>query len=201
MTLTGRPAKRQQHSFTKGEAMANGGEIVGKRGNPWRIAGWSLVGLLLLLPAVAMRFTSEVNWTASDFLFAALLMGGVGGAFELAVRMTRSNFYRGGIGAALAAAFLIVWATGAVGMIGDEGDAYNFLFLAVILVALAGAAMARFRSLGMAWAMLVAGAAHIAVSLAGITLDPRGAVFSVAFGLLWLLSAALFREAARSAQG
>jgi hypothetical protein len=179
--------------------MANGGEITGKRANPWRIAGWSLVGLLLLLPAVAMRFTSEVNWTAADFVFAAVLMGSVGGAFELAVRTTRSLAYRGGAGAALAASFLIVWASGAVGMIGDEDDSYNLLFLAVILVALAGAAIARFRAEGMAWAMLVAGAGHLAVSLAGATIDPRGALFSAAIGLIWLLSAALFREAARPA--
>ncbi len=178
--------------------MANSGEIIAKRANPWRIAGWSLVGLLLLLPAAAMQLSSEVNWTASDFVFAAILMGSVGGAFELAVRMNRNRAYRGGVGAALAAAFMIVWATGAVGMIGDEGDAYNLFFLAVILVALAGAVIARFRAEGMAFAMLVAAAAHIAVSLAGIAMDPRGAVFSTAFAGLWLLSAALFRKAAKA---
>jgi len=171
-------------------------EIIGNRANPWRIAAWSLAGLLLLLPAAAMQFTSEVSWTAFDFLFAAGMIGLVGGAFELAVRMTRSGFYRGGAGAALAAAFLIVWATGAVGMIGDEGDAYNLLFFGVILVALAGAVIARFQAEGMAWAMAVAAAAHLAVSLAGMPIDPRGALVSAAFAGLWLLSAALFRKAA-----
>ena len=187
------------HSFTKGEAMANSGEVMTKRANPWRIAGWSMVALLLLLPAVAMQFTSEVNWTASDFVFAAVLMCSVGAAFELAVRMSRDTAYRGGVGAALAAAFMIVWATGAVGMIGDEGDAFNVYFFAVILVALAGAAVARFRAPGMAAAMLVAGVAQIAVSLAGMTIDPRGGIVSAVFGCLWLLSAALFRESARRA--
>jgi hypothetical protein len=186
-----------RHSFTKGEYMANSGQIAAGRANPWRIAGWSIAALLLLLPAAAMRFTGEVNWTASDFVFAAGLMGGVGAAFELAVRASGDKAYRGGVGAALAASFLIVWATGAVGMVGDEGDGFNLLFLAVILVALAGAAIARFRSLGMAFAMLVAGAAHVAVSLAGFAIDPRGAVVSAGLGGLWLLSAFLFREAAR----
>ena len=181
--------------------MANGGETVGRRANPWRIGAWSIAGLLLLIPAVAMQFDSGVNWTAFDFLFAAGMIAIVGGAFELAVRATRNSAYRGGVGAALAAGFMIVWATGAVGMIGDEGDAYNLLFFAVILVALGGAALARFRAPGMAWAMAVAAAARVAVALAGMTMDPRGGLVSAAFGALWLLSAALFRKAARAAGG
>jgi hypothetical protein len=183
----------------KGKAMANGGEMIARRANPWRIGAWSIAGLLLLLPAVAMRFDSGVNWTAFDFLFAAGMIAIVGGAFELAVRTTRNSAYRGAVGAALAAGFLIVWATGAVGMIGDEGDAYNLLFFGVILVALGGAALARFHARGMAWAMAVAAASHVAVSLVGMALDPRGGLVSAAFGGLWLLSAALFRRAARSA--
>lgn len=181
--------------------MANDGETIARRANPWRIAAWSMAGLLLLLPAAAMRFTSEVNWTAFDFLFAAGMIGFVGGAFELAVRMTRNLAYRAGAGAALAAAFMIVWATGAVGMIGDEGDAYNLLFFGVILVALAGAIIARFRAGGMVWAMAVAAAAHAAVSLAGLPIDPRGALVSTAMAGLWLLSAALFRMAEKVRQG
>lgn len=178
--------------------MANKGEVMSKGANPWRVAGWGLVALLLLLPAAAMQLTSEVNWTASDFVFAAILMCTVGGLFELAVRMRRGAAYRGGVGAALAAAFMIVWATGAVGMIGDEADAYNLYFFAVIIVGLAGAAVARFRAQGMACAMLVAAAAHVAVSVAGMTIDPRGGTVSAMFAGLWLLSAALFRRAART---
>ena len=40
----------------------------GRRGkNRWRPAIWGAAAFLLVLPAVAMQFTSEVNWTASDF--------------------------------------------------------------------------------------------------------------------------------------
>ena len=203
MTLTGRFGQCPTHSFTKGNGMANGGansgEVTARRANPWRLAGWGLVALLLLLPAAAMRFTSEVNWTASDFVFAAVLLGSVGGAFELAVRSSRDPFYRGGVAAALAAAFMIVWATGAVGMVGDQGDPFNLLFLALLPLALAGAALARFGARGMMWAMVVTGAAQVAISIAGIAIDPRGALVSAAFGGLWLLSAALFRESVRRA--
>ena len=39
-----------------------------RRGSVWRIAAWGLAGLILLLPLVAMQFTDEVEWTASDFV-------------------------------------------------------------------------------------------------------------------------------------
>jgi hypothetical protein len=178
--------------------MANDGEKSGeRRGMPWRIVAWGTAALLLLLPLIAMRFTDEVNWTGFDFIFAAVLIGSVGLAFELAVKMTRSNAYRAAVGAALAAAFLIVWANGAVGMIGSEDNPFNLLFYGVIAVALVGTLAARFRPAGMARAMIVAAIAHGAVAVAGLSSDLRGGVVSAAFAGLWLISAALFGKAAR----
>ncbi|HMG48559.1 MAG TPA: hypothetical protein VK614_14010 [Allosphingosinicella sp.] len=170
----------------------------GWRGSPWRIALWGAAALLLLLPAVAMQFTDEVKWTAADFVFAGALIGGVGLAFELAVRMTPDPFYRTGVAAALAAAFLIMWANGAVGMIGSEGNPFNLLFYGVIALALAGAVAARFRPAGMARAMGLAAAAHALTAIIGLFADLRGGMVSTAFAGLWLLSAWLFRRAARA---
>lgn len=172
----------------------------GGRMNPWRIAAWSLAALLLLLPLVAMQFTAEVNWTASDFVFAGVLIGSVGLALELAVRMSRNRAYRAGIAFALAAAFLILWSNGAVGMIGDEDNSYNLLFLGIIGLALLGSIAARFRAAAMAHTMIAAAVAHLAVALGGLSIDGHGAVLSAAFAGLWLLSAALFRKAAREAK-
>lgn len=172
----------------------------GDRMNPWRIAAWGLATLLLLLPLVAMQFTAEVDWTASDFLFAGILVGGVGLALELAVRMSRNRSYRTASGVALAAAFLIVWSNAAVGMIGDEDNSYNLLFLGVIAFALLGSIAARFRAAGMALAMAVAAAAHLAAALGGLSADRHGALVSAAFAGLWLLSAALFRKAGRDSK-
>lgn len=169
----------------------------GRRWSAWRIGGWGLAGSLLLAPLVAMQFTREVNWTAFDFLFAGVLIGGVGLLLELAARMTGNFAYRAGVGTALAAAFLAIWVNGAVGMIGSEHNPYNFLFLAVIAAAALGAVIASFRPAGMARAMLAAAAAQACIGFGGFTADPRGAVFSIAFAGLWLLSAALFRKAAR----
>lgn len=169
----------------------------GRRGSPWRVAAWSIAALLLLLPLVAMQFTNEVNWSLGDFIFAGLLIGIVGVTFELTVRVSRNYSYRAGVAFSLAAAFLTVWANGAVGMIGNEDNPYNLFFLGVILLALAGAVVARFRPSGMAGAMAAAAAAQVAFAIGGMPADFRGAVFSAAFGGIWLMSAALFWKAAR----
>lgn len=170
---------------------------LGRRGFPWRIVGWSIPAILLLLPLIAMRFTDEVNWTALDFVFAAVLFGSVGLAFELIVRKSRSLAYRFAAGLAVFTAFLTVWANGAVGMIGSEDNPYNLVFLGVILIALLGALVARFGSRGMMRAMAVAALGQVAAGAFGLGTDVRGAVLSMAFGGLWLLSAALFGHAAR----
>lgn len=176
-------------------------EIAGQqgagRGVLVRTALWSIAALLLVAPLVAMQLTDEVKWTPSDFVFAAIVFGTIGLVAELTVRMTRNRFSRAGAGFAVAAALVIVWANGAVGMIGSEGSAYNLLFYGVIALALAGAAAARFRPAGMALAMVAAAAAQSAAALGGLASDPLGAGFSLALSGLWLLSAALFRKAAR----
>ena len=172
--------------------MAKEAENVGRRGAvPWRILGWGLAALLLLLPLAA-----NAPWTASDFLFAGGLMAGVGLVFELTVRMSRSHAYRAGVAFALAAAFLIVWANGAVGMIGDEDNPYNLFFLGVIGLALAGAAIVGFRAAGMALAMAIAGVAQIVLAAVGMSTDLRGGVVSAILAGAWLVSATLFQKAA-----
>jgi hypothetical protein len=81
-----------------------------------RLALWTGAFALLLVPLIAMRFTDEVNWTLSDFVFAAVMIGGAGLAFELAVRVTRNPSYRAGIAIAIVAAVLLIWAHLAVGV-------------------------------------------------------------------------------------
>lgn len=82
----------------------------------WRVALWSAAALLLLSPWVAMQFTDEVEWTWSDFaVFGGMLVAACG-LYELAVRATRVRAYRAIAGAAIATAFVLVWAELAVGI-------------------------------------------------------------------------------------
>jgi len=168
-------------------------------GNRLRIAAWSAAAGLLMLPAVAMQFTREVVWGPFDFLVAGALIGGVGLAFELAVRTHQSTAYRAGAAVALLTAFLTVWVNLAVGMIGDEGNPINLVFAGVLAVAVLGSLLARFRPAGMAWAMLATAAAQAATILPALAQEPRTAPLIGAFALPWLLAAALFRADRRRA--
>ena len=176
--------------------------------NPWRRAGWGIAATLLILPAVAMNFTAEVNWTVSDFLIMGLMMGCVGLGIELVLRATRNSSYRGGAGLALLTGFLVTWANGAVGIIGNEDHPANLMFFGVIAVAVAGAFMARFKAPGMARTMAVAALGQFAVPLIAIAIwaPPinldlvRTLLFNCVFAGFWLISAWLFRAASATGE-
>ena len=170
------------------------------RGAGWvRPLAWGAAAALLALPLVAMQFTSDVQWTVGDFLFAAIMLGGVGIALELAVRISSAKSYRIGAGLGLAAGLLLIWVNGAVGYIGNEDNPYNLLFMGVVAIAFAGSLIAAFRPMGMAYAMLAAGIAHAAVGFAGAPQDPRTIILTIVFVGLWLGSARLFHIAAKDA--
>lgn len=84
--------------------------------NKWRIIGWGGALALLLTPLVAMQFTSEVNWTGSDFVAAIILLGGAGLAIEIALRLIANRRTRAIAIVAIIAALLLIWADGAVGI-------------------------------------------------------------------------------------
>ena len=162
--------------------------------------------MALLLPLAAMQLTDEVDWTASDFVFAALLIGGAGLAIELAVRRTGDRSYRAATGLAVAAAFLTIWSNGAVGIIGGENNHANDLFNLVPLLAVIGAAVVRFRALGLARVMLAIATIQVLVTIAVLAIGwsertliwPREIFYSAGgFGGLWLASAWLFSKAGR----
>lgn len=178
----------------------------GRIASPWRIAAWSIAALLLMLPLVAMQFTREVAWTASDFVFAATMIGGTGLLFELAVRRSRNLGYRAGVAVLLAAIFLLIWVNGAVGIVGNEGHPFNLLYGGVILVAVAGALVAGFRALGMALAMIATAGTQTLVGIMAVVIggnEPPGpvgvAILNGGFVALFLGAAWLFARAAPQA--
>ena len=173
--------------------------IDGRRGNPLRIAIWGLAASLLLLPAVAMRFTDDVDWTPSDFVTWGAMLAVACGTYELAARAIGSRAYRAGVGVAVATAFLLVWINLAVGIIGSEANPANLMHAGVLAVGIAGAFVARCRPAGMPRAMVATAFAQALV--AGIALVGRmgeeAVVLTTGFVAPWLLAAWLFRVAAR----
>lgn len=171
------------------------------RGNRLRPLVWGGATLLLLLPALAMRLhAAGVDWSAGDFLVFGAMLAVACGLYEIAIRANGDRRYRMAAAIAVAAGFATVWANLAVGMVGSEGDPFNLLFAGVLLVAMAGALLAKLRAAGMARAMLAAGVAQALVATAAFAIadDPRGAAASLLFVAPWLLSSALFRRASQT---
>lgn len=59
--------------------------------NQISITLFASASLLLLLPLMAMQFTREVNWTASDFMVAGVLLYGTAIACDLTLRNIKSK--------------------------------------------------------------------------------------------------------------
>jgi hypothetical protein len=152
-----------------------------------------------------MQVTDEVNWDETDFAFAGILILGTGVTYELAARMTRHRAYRAAVGVALAAAFILVWVNAAVGIIGSEDNNANLMYGGMLAVGIVGALVARFQPQGMARALFATALAQALVAaialVAGLGSPGSGPLEIVAlngfFAALWLISAWLFRKAAR----
>jgi hypothetical protein len=178
----------------------------GHRRHSWQMAPWIIAAFLLLTPMIAMLFTDEVDWNETDFIvFGAMLLGACG-AYELAVRTTGNTAYRAAVGVAVVAAFILIWINLAVGIIGSEDNPANLMYAGVLAIAILGAFIARFRPHGMALTFAATALAH---GLAGAIALMAGwgssganwprviVVLTGFFCALWLLSAWLFRKAAR----
>jgi hypothetical protein len=88
---------------------------VGPGLSPWIM--WSAIAILLLAPAVAMRFTREVDWSMPDFLAAALLLVTAGLVYQFAVRRVPRGMWRLLGSGLLLMALLAIWAEGAIGIL------------------------------------------------------------------------------------
>ena len=87
------------------------------RDNGWRVVMWAGAALLLLVPMVAMHFSSEVAWDAADFATFGLMLLMACGTYELTVRLTKCPARRGLVAIAIAAVFFLVWLEFAVGIL------------------------------------------------------------------------------------
>lgn len=174
---------------------------------------WGGAAALLLLPALAMQFTREVDWNAFDFIVMGAMLAVACGLYELGTWLSGNRTYRTAFGIAVATGFLTIWANLAVGMFGSEDNPINLLFGGVLIVAAVGSLIAKLRASPMAWAMgLTAGTQLLAVAIALVLALTPGreeaqgsdvfyeALLSACFALPWLASSLLFRMAARNAE-
>lgn len=85
----------------------------------WRAMLWGGLGLLLALPALAMRLRAEgVDWSASDFAIMGVLLAALGLGIEAAVRLLTGWRSRLIVIGAVLIVFLAIWVELAVGVFG-----------------------------------------------------------------------------------
>jgi hypothetical protein len=158
------------------------------------------VGALLLVPLIAMQVTDEVAWSKVDFATAGALLFGTGLAYELISRKANNLAYRLALNIALAGALLLVWINLAVGIIGSEDNPANLMYIGVLAVVIIGALIARFRPLGLAFALFATALAQALVTVIALIVERdlpvlQTVVINGFFIMLWIASALLFRRA------
>lgn len=124
------------------------------------------------------------------------------------MNMSKSAYWAAVVLAAATALF-VIWAMGAVGILGIEGDPADRMYLGVLGLALGGSVLARFRASDMPRAMFATAAAVGVVGLIALLLGKQEADYSSTleivgltgmFAALFAGSGWLFRSAHRSTE-
>ena len=78
-----------------------------------------IVGLLLLIPMIAMQLTDEVNWSFFDFIIMGIMLSITGLALGIIIlKMVKYHKYRNFLIAIIIMIFLLIWAEFGVGLFG-----------------------------------------------------------------------------------
>lgn len=162
---------------------------------------------ILMLPLVAMLFTTEVNWGLSDFIVMGMLLFGTGLTYTLITKMSDSIAYKLAVGVAVVAGLLLIWINLAVGIIGPEGSLANLLYAGVFAVGIIGARIVRLKPQGMARTMFTTALVQMLVPVIALIFwrpfmeDSPGIlgvfILNAFFAGLFIVSALLFRRVAR----
>lgn len=162
-----------------------------------------VTALLLMIPLIAMRYTNEVQWTGSDFVFAGVLLFGSGLAYELVSKRGKTVVYRAAVGIAVLTSLLLVWVNAAVGIIGSEDNPANLLYAGVLAVGFLGAIASRLKPRGMSLTLFGMAIAQMLVpTIAFLIWRPDFSpgviavfVLNAGFATLFAGSGLLFRQA------
>ena len=130
-----------------------------------------VTAVILLIPFVAMQFTSEVDWSATDFILMGSIIFAIGSAFAYVLRMSANLAYKGGVVVAFGTTFFMIWANLAVGLIASGPNFANLMYAGVVAVCLVGIFISGFKASKMERTMYAAVFTLVviaAISLIGI---------------------------------
>ena len=80
---------------------------------------YSAVAVVLSIPLIAMQFTTELNWTASDFLIMGALLLATAFAVDLVLKKVKTFKSRLILVLGILALLILTWAEMAVGIFGS----------------------------------------------------------------------------------
>ena len=83
-----------------------------------RIKILQMVGLLLIIPLIAMQLTDEVEWSLFDFIIMGTLLLITGLMGEIIFKKVKKYKHRVALYVVVAIIFLLTWAELAVGIFG-----------------------------------------------------------------------------------
>lgn len=124
--------------------------------------------ILLSIPLVAMQFTDEVKWTIFDFIIAGILLMGTGLSFVILSNKAHNIIYKIAIGLTLGTALFMIWSNLAVGIIGNEDNPINILYLGVLGVGVIGSFISRFKPNGMSLTLKLTALAQVFVVITAL---------------------------------
>lgn len=158
----------------------------------------------LMIPLIAMQFSTEVNWTISDFLFAGILIFGTGLTFKLITQNNSSNLFKIAVASALGSGLFLIWANAAVGIIGSENNDFNALYFLVIFVGIIGIFLSRLQAGRLSLTLFAMAATQLIMTIvalfSGMANLPHSSVATIiavnTFFITWfIVSAFLFKYA------
>ncbi len=131
-----------------------------RRKRNWRRSTWVIGALILVVALGANQFAVEMAFDETLVQTGCLLFG-IGIAAELSSKLTGRAAYRTALLLAVLSILILGWVTTAVGIVGSEYNDLNLMYGGVIVVAIVGVILARFRSRGMSRAMYATALAQV----------------------------------------
>lgn len=158
-----------------------------------------IAAVFLLIPLIGMQFTSEVVWTMGDFVFAGVLIIGVGLAYEFVASREQKLIYKVAVALSLLGALLLVWGNAAVGFIGSEDHPANMLYLCILIIGFLGGIITDLHPRGMAYVLTLVALVQVTIGITAHLMGyPAALILDALFATWWLASALLFLKADRA---
>lgn len=161
-----------------------------------------ITAAILLVPFIAMQFSSEVNWGIFDFLIMGALVFCAGLAVKFITQKSTDWVYRVAVALSIGTTFILIWANLGVGLIGAGANLANLLYIGVIAVVVVGSIISKFKAAGMAKTMYFTAFSLVVLAtialITGMQNLPNSSVTEILgvngfFAMLYLISAVLFR--------